>query len=374
MIEAIKSKAVWVMAKGYAPDEGGMQTYAQAVAEAYAAAGARVTVFTSTSAGPRDTAFGPVRLVDVGPRRGFTMYRRYAAALRRERRRNGEPALLHATTWRTSVVPTLLGFSCVVTFHGREFMYPAGWKRWLMTHVAGRARRVVAVSRYSAEALQKRVTGLEKPPLIAWNGVTPGLLRDRVPDGEAAPPLVFSLCRLEPRKNLHAALLAAAACRDEGLEFRFVIGGRGPELERLRATITDLGLQDRVELAGFVATEKARQLYRDADIFIHPQIARDGGRDFEGFAIAIADAMYARTAVIIGRAGGPGELIEDGISGLYVDGNDQESVTAALRRLLRDASLRRALAVAAAIRAEREFDWNRHVATIVESTLTHGNR
>lgn len=373
MIEAIQSKAVWVMAKGYAPDEGGMQTYAQAVAEAYAAAGARVTVFTSTSAGPRDMAFGAVRLVDVGPERGFTMYRRYAAALRRERRRHGDPALLHATTWRTSVVPTLLGFSCVVTFHGREFMYPSGWKRWLMTHVARRARRVVAVSRYSAEALQKRVT-LEKPPLVAWNGVTPGLLREGARGGEATAPLVFSLCRLEPRKNLHAALVAAAACREEGLEFRFVIGGRGPELERLRATVTDLGLQDRVELAGFMATEKAWQLYRDADIFIHPQIARDGGRDFEGFAIAIADAMYARTAVIIGRAGGPGELIEDGISGLYVDGNDQQSVTSALRRLLRDAPLRHALAAAAATRAEREFDWNRHVATIVENALVQVRR
>lgn len=372
MTGLIQGRAVWVMAKGYAPDEGGMQTYARAVAEAYAAAGARVTVFTSTSAGPRDIAFGPVRLVDVGPERGFTMYRRYAAALRRERRRHGDPALLHATTWRTSVVPTLLGFPCVVTFHGREFMYPAGWKRWLMSHVARRARRTVAVSHYSAKALQQRISGLPLPPLVAWNGVTPGLLRAEVPGAGEGVPLVFSLCRLEPRKNLHAALVAAAACRDEGLRFRFVIAGRGPEFERLRAATTRLGLQDVVELAGFVPTERALLLYRDADIFIHPQVTRDGGRDFEGFAIAIADAMYARTAVIIGRDGGPRELIEDGISGLFVDGNDQDSVTTALRRLLRDASLRRSLATAAAVRAECEFDWNRHVATILEGTSAQG--
>lgn len=373
MTQTIQSKAVWVMAKGYAPDEGGMQTYARAVAEAYAAAGASVTVFTSTSAGPRDTVFGPVRLVDVGPERGFTMYRRYVAALRRERRRHGEPALLHATTWRTSVVPTLLGFSCVVTFHGREFMYPKGWKRWLMTRVARRARRVVAVSQYSAEALQRRIPGLAMLPLVAWNGVTPGLLRREPQDTGQDPPLVFSLCRLEPRKNLNAALVAAAACRDEGLRLRFVIGGRGPEFERLRATIARLGLQEVVELAGFVANERALELYRDADIFIHPQVTRDGGRDFEGFAIAIADAMYARTAVIIGRDGGPRELIEDGVSGLFVDGNDQDSVTSALRRLLRDTSLRRSLAAAAGARAELEFDWNRHVATIMENSLAKEN-
>lgn len=364
-MDAVHGKAVWVMAKGYAPDEGGMQTYARAVAESYAAAGAQVTVFSSTSAGPRDTAFGPVRLVDVGPERGFTMYRRLLAALLRERRRHGAPALLHATTWRTSVVPTLLGFPCVITFHGREFMYPRGWKRLLMTRVARRARRVVAVSHYSAAALQQRIPGLPASPVVAWNGVTPGLLR-RERDVEEGVPLVFSLCRLEPRKNMLAAVIAAAACRDEGLEFRVVLGGRGPDYELLRAAIAQHGLQDVVQLAGFVDQQTALQLYRDADIFVHPHITRDGGRDFEGFAIAIADAMYTGAAVIIGRDGGPQELIEDGVSGLFVDGRDQASVTAALRRLLRDATLRRSLAAAAAIRAAREFDWNQHVRTILQ--------
>jgi phosphatidyl-myo-inositol dimannoside synthase len=360
----LQGQAIWVMAKGYAPDEGGMQTYSRAVAEAYAAQGARVTVFTRTTAGPRDAWVGPVRLVDVGPQRGWRMYLRIAAALRRARRSQGAPALLHGTTWKTCIVPRLLGLSYVTTFHGRELLRARGWRLGLMSWIARGARCLVAVSHYTAQVLRERIMNLPRPPVVAWNGVTAGLMRG---EGAAAQPLLFTLCRMEPRKNLGAAIEAAAACRREGLGFRYVLAGRGEQQQALRALVERHNLGAVVELAGFIDQERAVQLYRDADIFIHPQISLDDGCDFEGFGIAIADAMYARTAVIAGRDGGTRELVEDGVSGLLVDGRDQSEVTAALRRLLRDASLRQSLAAAAATRAEREFRWDRHVATILEA-------
>ena len=365
----LQGQAIWVMAKGYTPDEGGMQTYSRAVAEAYAAQGALVTVFTRTSAGPRDARIGPVRVVDVGPQRGWRMYLRIARALRRERRSKGVPALLHGTTWKTCIVPRLLGLSYVTTFHGRELLRTRGWRLGLMAWIARGARCTVAVSHYTAQVLRERIQRLPQPPVVVWNGVTAGLQRG---EGTAGEPMLFTLCRMEPRKNLCAAIEAAAACRREGLGFHYVLAGRGEELEALRALIRQHNLGDVVELAGFIDQARAVQLYRDADIFIHPQISLDDGRDFEGFGIAIADAMYARTAVIAGRDGGTRELVEDGVSGLLVNGRDQAEVTAALRRLLRDAALRQSLASAAAARAEREFRWDRHVATILEA-LSQGS-
>ncbi len=173
----LQGKSVWVMAKGYLPDEGGMQTYSRAVAEAYAALGASVTVFTRTSAGPRDTRIGPVRVVDVGPKRGLPMHLRIARALRAERRQHGTPLLVHGTTWKTSIVPMALGLPFVTTFHGREMFRAKGWKLKLLSRIAHRAQRVVTVSHYTAEMLGQRIPQLQRPPVVAWNGVTDGLVR-----------------------------------------------------------------------------------------------------------------------------------------------------------------------------------------------------
>ncbi|MBT0668707.1 glycosyltransferase family 4 protein [Novosphingobium profundi] len=383
-LAALDGAPVWVMAKGYAPDEGGMQTYAQGVAEAYARAGARVTVFTQTSAGPREETLGAARLVDIGAGKSPMVPLRLLKALGAKRRSEGAPAFLHATTWRTSVVPMLLGLPYITTFHGREFMYPAGIALRLMRRVARRARGILAVSHYSAMRLSERLGPDASAPLVAWNGLS------QEPDPDAplpvkhsarheGVPLIFTLCRLEPRKNVAAAVRACARVRGEGASFRYVIGGRGPELERIRALVADLGLEDCVEVAGFMPTARVEQLYREADIFLHPQIEADGGRDFEGFGIAIADAMVTASAVVAGIDGGTRELIEDEVHGLAVDGHDEEAIARALSRLVTDAPFRESLGAAAHARTLREFTWKRHIFRIAErfpvaSTSQAGNQ
>lgn len=365
-MNSLQGRNVWVMAKGYAPDEGGMQTYARAVAETYAALGARVTVFTQTSAGPRDEQAGPVRLVDVGAGKNLLALLRMWRAVRGERRRQGQPDLLHATTWRTSILPMLLGLPFITTFHGREFMYVSRLGRALMSQVAWSAARVVAVSHYTAQALARQVRALPQAPVVAWNGVSDGIPRRGEQQGGGVVR-ILSLCRFEPRKNLKAAVEAAAACHREGLRFHFTMAGRGEEHAQLAELVARLGMKEAIALPGFVDPQRALQLYREADIFIHPHITCDGERDFEGFGIAIADAMYAGAAVIAGRDGGSRELIEDGVTGFSVDGRDQSAVTAALRRLLQDGELRRSMAQAGAAHAAREFRWDRHVQAILGS-------
>lgn len=360
---------IWVMAKGYAPDEGGMQTYARGVAEAYARAGAAVTVFTQTSVGPRRERIGAVMLVDVGAGKSPLVPFRFLSAMRRERKLTGAPDYTHATTWRTSVPPMLMGLSYVTSFHGREFMYGEGTTLAVMRRVARRARGFLAVSHYSAGRLAARLGPGFPEPQVAWNG-----LSDE-PDPDAPPPakysaahrgipLIFSLCRLEARKNIAGAVRACGVARDAGHLFRYVIGGRGPELDAIIRLVRELRLEDCIEVAGFVESKRVEQLYREADIFLHPQIEVDDGRDFEGFGIAIADAMVTGTAVIAGIEGGARELIEDGIDGFSVDGRDPDAVSRALDRLLREPALRDSIGKAARARALSLFTWDRHIALV----------
>lgn len=361
----LAGRRIWVMAKGYAAEEGGMQTYAEGVARAYAAAGAIVTVFTQTKAGPRQGPHGPVLLTDVGAHRPALLPWRLTRAMRRQVRAEGAPHLVHGTTWRTSLLPMVLGLPYATTFHGREFMYGGGVRVALMRRIARRAGVVCAVSAYSAGKLRQRL-GAGCPSItVAWNG-----LGDDAPEPARPndPPLIFSLCRLEPRKNIAACVTALARLRNEGLAFRYVIGGRGPALAEVRELVARLQLSDRIEVAGFLPTEETARLYAEADIFLHPQVAADGGRDFEGFGIAIADAMAAGCAVVVGAEGGAIELIEQGVTGLAVDGRDQAALENAIRHLLTRAGDRRAFAHAAQTHARATFRWDRHVERIVTAT------
>lgn len=356
----LSGQRVWVTAKGYRPDEGGLQTYAEAVAEAYAAAGARVTVFSQTSAGPRRAIVGGVTLVDMGPGKGVDVPLRWVRAMRRERRDQGAPDFVHGTTWRSAVPAMLAGLPVAVTFHGREFMRPSGPTLAAMRAVARRATRRVAVSRYSAAVLRPRIGGL--PVDVAWNGVSADA---RAGTAERdAPPLILSLCRLEPRKNVVASVAAAAAARDAGLDFRMVVAGRGPDADAVAAAVARHDLSDRVTLAGFVSSAEAMRLYHAAAIYMHPQLTIDRGVDFEGFGIAVADAMLAGGAVIVGTAGGTAELVDDGTTGRVVDGTRQGEIDAALIGLLRDPDARVRIGTAARDFAADRFDWHRHVAIV----------
>lgn len=361
----LKGCAVWVLAKGYAPDEGGMQTYARSVAEAYAALGATVTVVTQTSIGPRRTHIDGVDVLDLGPDRSPLALWKFYRALRSLEIREGMPDLVHATTWRTAVPAMLRDLPYIVTFHGREFMRPRGLALAVMRRVASEAEERIAVSGYAARRLEQKLSLPRQAVTVAWNGVTTGLRFSDIRRSVDGPPVILTLCRLEPRKNIRTAVLAAALCRDAGLSFRLVICGRGPEEKAITKLVADHDLGDRVELAGYVDEARARHLYESADIFLHPQIAMEGGRDFEGFGIAVADAMYCGQAVIAGCDGGPSELVTHGSTGLLLEGSDSEAVASALCNLLTDAPLRQRMGQAAAEHARRHFCWDRHVEIIL---------
>lgn len=360
----LEGKSVWVMAKGFAPDEGGHQTYAEQVALAYARLGAKVTVFGQTSAGPRHIEQGPLKLIDIGAGKSLMVPLRLIASMRKAKRLSGSPDFIHATTWRMAVPVLLSGLQPVVTFHGREFMFASGPVRYVMNSVIHRARRLVAVSHYSADRLKERMAGADIVPIVAWNGTSVRAIKaERA--GESL--LLLSICRLEPRKNILSAVKAAAILRDRGYRFTYYICGRGPDAEAIATLIDRLQLGSQVRMLGFVSNDRVAELYGQASIFVHPHISVDNDRDFEGFGIVIADAMRAGCAVVIGDAGGAPELVVDRISGLIVDGNNISQIADRIASLLDHPDRREAMAAAARQRAESLFSWDRHVGLILDS-------
>jgi phosphatidylinositol alpha-1,6-mannosyltransferase len=82
------------------------------------------------------------------------------------------------------------------------------------------------------------------------------------------------------------------------------------------------------------------------------------GLEQEGFGIVFLEAAACGVPQVAGRSGGAAEAVVDGQTGLVVDEpGDVGQVSAALRRLLADGSLRAAMGAAGRIRAERSFGY-----------------
>jgi glycosyltransferase involved in cell wall biosynthesis len=203
--------------------------------------------------------------------------------------------------------------------------------------LAGRLQR--ALKRFISRRLAAHVAVGERAArqVEELAGLAPGSVRsipNGVPDAvlELLPrpfegPTVGSVGRLDQQKGYDVLLRALASLPDAAL----VLVGDGPERGALEAIAGDLGLGDRVRFAGWQA--EPRRHLTTFDVFALPS-------RFEGFPLAIVEAMLARLPVVATAVGSVPEAVREGRTGLLVPPDDPEALAAALRRALGDASLR----------------------------------
>jgi phosphatidylinositol alpha 1,6-mannosyltransferase len=140
--------------------------------------------------------------------------------------------------------------------------------------------------------------------------------------GEPGEVLVGYVGRLAGDKRVH--LLRHLA----GLPgVRLVIVGDGPAAERLR------GQLPRSSFTGLIEGDRLSRLYASLDVFVHT------GSD-ETFCQAVQEAMASGVPVVAPAAGGPLDLVEDGVTGLFYPPDSIEGLRGAVRRLAADGPLR----------------------------------
>jgi phosphatidylinositol alpha-1,6-mannosyltransferase len=352
---------IWVVARVHGPDEGGVQTYVAQVAQAYARTGREVTVFAKSSIGPRRVVEGGVTLVDVGPASQVGVYLRLARAMAGAWFAGARPEVIHACTWRAGIAALPFPRPLIVTVHGREIGRPVGLAFRLMRAVLSRAARVVAVSDATHALLLSRLPVLADRCVTAWNGVVSP--PERSADTGNAVPRVITVCRLVPRKNVAAAVRAVSDCRAGGLAIDYAVIGRGSDDAAVREAVADgaaITGPGGVVMTGYVSDAELAERYRTADMFLHPQIALEDGAELEGFGLSVADAMAQGIPCIVGRHGGPGELVRDGVDGLVIDGHTPAEIRGAVALLVRDPAYRRELGENARRFAAENFCWDRH--------------
>jgi glycosyltransferase involved in cell wall biosynthesis len=204
--------------------------------------------------------------------------------------------------------------------------FRAGAFRFVERGLARRAARLVAIT----DALRcfqidrvgippaKLVTihyGLDELP-AAW-GANPA---DDVP---ADARVALAVCRLERQKGLDVAVRALAAVRSRNPDVELVVLGEGPERGALDALAGELGVPLR--LLGRVPDVAA--WLRRATLLVHPV-------RWEGFGLAVLEAMVGGLPVVASRVSSLPELVVDGETGVLVEPDDPAALAAGIERVL----------------------------------------
>ncbi len=235
----------------------------------------------------------------------------------------------------------------------QEASVPLATATWLLELPLARVYRgvaVEAVSRSTADDLVRRGfdgRGIEVIP----NGVD---LEFFAPD-PAVPrfpmPTLLYLGRLKRYKRVDLILHALARLRAAGLDARAVLAGTGDHAPALRALRGELGLEDVVEMPGFVSEEEKRKLFRRAwaHVLTSPK---------EGWGISNLEAAACGTATVASDSPGLRDSVIDGRTGYLVPHGDVDALSERLRCLLTDPGLRDRLGAEARTFAEG-FSWER---------------
>ncbi len=177
-------------------------------------------------------------------------------------------------------------------------------------------------------------------------------------------PRVLYVGRIQPLKGVDVAVEAFARVAEQvpGVRMDVVGGASGPnghdEVAALRRRVVELGLAGRVEFHGPVAHRRLADWYRAADLLVVPSRS-------ESFGLVAAEAQACGLPVVASRVGGLAELVEDGCSGLLVDGWDPGDYAEAILTILEDPAVAAVLSQAGVERAAR-FSWPATVDRFLE--------
>jgi glycosyltransferase involved in cell wall biosynthesis len=282
------------------------------------------------------------------------------------------PDIVHAHFWMSGLAAVLacraLDIPVIQTFHalgvvkrryqGAKDTSPRERIR-LERLIGSNATRVAATC--SDEVFELARMGV---PRARMSVVPCGVDLDRFrPDGRQAPKYeqhrVLTVGRLVPRKGFDTVIEALRFLPNTEL----VIAG-GPEegaladdaeAQRLLDYADELGVRNRVQMAGQVSRDDMPTLLRSADVVACTPW-------YEPFGIVPLEAMACGVPVVASAVGGLTDTVVDGVTGLLVPPRHPDELATALRRLLSDRTLRDGCGIAGCDRARSRYSWDRVAA------------
>jgi D-inositol-3-phosphate glycosyltransferase len=374
-------------------DAGGLNVYVVEVAKRLAARGVEVEIFTravSPDAPPvaelapgvlvRHVAAGPFEDLDKADLPAQLCHFTFEVLRTEAGYAPGHYDLVHAHYWLSGHVGAAAkerwGVPLVQSMHtlGRvkNAALACGDAAEPEMRIRGEAEVVATADRLVANTDEeaRQLIGLYgADPAKVWT-VNPGVDLSVFRPGSAAAarrrlglpidqPVVVFAGRVQPLKAPDVVLRAAALLIHDDpalartLTVAFVGGPSGAgraDPDGLTELSHTLGIADAVRLEPPCPQPELADWYRAATVVMVPSYS-------ESFGLVAVEAQACGTPVLAASVGGLRTAVQDGVSGVLVDGHDPASYARVLRDLIADPDLRERLSRGAVAHASR-FGWN----------------
>ncbi len=277
--------------------------------------------------------------------------------------------------WMRWVLP----WECISFVHGNETLRllhrkPETLRKNILTCLC-----VFANSHYTA-GLVERLGHMDNLVVLS-PGIPSDNYRNYLPGSDARlekyrnRKTILMLSRLVKRKGHATVIRCISRLREKHPDILLLIAGSGGYRRRIEEMVKEIGLQDHVELIGFVPEVDKPALYDACRVYCMPSEISEERFDVEGFGITFLEAAAMGKIVIGTDSGGIPDAIEDGRSGFLIRPGDDEQLADLLDRIFSQPEIFEPMREFARKRAIEQFDWDirvDHTLEIVSRCLQAG--
>lgn len=146
--------------------------------------------------------------------------------------------------------------------------------------------------------------------------------------------IILMASRLTREKNIGLAIEVMPEIIKKHPKTGLVIVGEGPERKNLESRIRNLELGENIIIEGWA--DNMISYYKTADLFLLTS-------NYEGYGMAVIEAMASGCPVIMTDVGLAGEVLVDKKDGLVVPVKNKKKLTEAILSLIKNADLRKNL-------------------------------
>lgn len=224
-----------------------------------------------------------------------------------------------------------------------KLVYLAGHLADTITVVSKSERQLVTVHLSPKSSLLSKIT-------VVYNGSIDTF--DRYKHSDKKAPFIFCVAsRLVRDKGISEVVSAHLKLSAKYPGTNLVLMGDGPEKNNF---IDQAAGNSHITFLGH--KPNPLQYIADADVFVHPTY-------HEGFSVALIEASMLAKPIIATAVGGNVEIIHNNETGLLVEPKDEQSLFAAMERLLNNPGLRDTLGKNARTQYEEQFNFDKIVTT-----------